>query len=223
MVFVQRHDLLVLTPQGRERLCERIRFSGEESADQMAELFGTSCIPGIVRRHAPCDGSLIGIGISFPLRRDGQRLRFAAAVTAAEIADVITPYALVEGAFECSVRPLQALARIKTLGLARPGNLGVYGAAALQMVTGLPYVHDRSDLDLIIRGETIDSLRHANERLSALEHDMAITVDVEVVLGCDGEAKLKELCSQQKTVLVKSMQTVDIMNKNHALGSLPAL
>ena len=57
-----------------------------------------SPIPAIVRRRHPGDQDAIGVGISFPIRQDDRRLRFAAAVTAAEIAAVISPYAIARAA-----------------------------------------------------------------------------------------------------------------------------
>ena len=101
-----------------------------------------------------------------------------------------------------------------------PGNLGVYGACALQLVTGLSYLHDRSDLDLIIRGEPIDGLRRINGMLAALESELGLAIDVEVLLGGGGAVKLKEFCSRQKTVLAKSIGSVEIVNKSSAIRSL---
>jgi phosphoribosyl-dephospho-CoA transferase len=219
---VRRHDLLVLTPEARARIGEQIRSSAETFAGLMADMFKSGRIPAIVRRHSPCDQTEIGVGISFPHHADGQRLRFATAVFPAEIVELISPYALVAGNFEAVVPPLRALRKIKAFALVRPGNLGVYGASALQVVTGMSYVHDRSDLDLIIRGESVDRLRGIDSVLSVLEREMAIKIDVEVVLGCRGEVKLKELCSRQKTVLVKSVLSVGLVNKEIAVRSLPA-
>lgn len=219
---IRRHDLLVLTPEARERICEQMRSSAGTFAGLMVDMFKSGRIPAIVRRHSPCDLTEIGVGISFPHHEDGQRLRFAAAVLPAEIVTLISPYALVDGNFEAVVPPLRALRKIKAFALVRPGNLGIYGASALQVVTGMRYVHDRSDLDLIIRGESIGSLRSIDSVLSVLEKEMAIKVDVEVVLGWRGEVKLKELCGKQKTVLVKSVLSVDLVNKEIAMRSLPA-
>lgn len=219
---VQRHDLLVLTTEGRERLCRNMRAGGAPSRDLMAELFGGFPIPAIVRRRAPCDQTGIGVGISFPVRENGQRLRFAAAVASSEIADMLSPYAIVERSWDMSIPPLRALRAIKDLDLTRPGNLGVFGASALQVVTGMDYLHSRSDLDLIIRREGIDSLQRIDRELSALERDMEIAFDVEVILGNGGGVKLKELCSRQKTILVKSILSVEIVNKHTAIQSLLA-
>jgi malonate decarboxylase holo-[acyl-carrier-protein] synthase len=220
MQQIHRHDLLVLTPEGRKRIGRQIRSSAGKFGDRMAEMFETTRIPAIVRRHSCCDQGGIGVGISFPVHEDGQRLRFAAAVMPAEIEEVMTPYVLADQAVESSLPPLRALRKIRDLGLTQPGNLGVYGAVALQMVTRMRYVHDRSDLDLVIRRESIDTLRRFDRRLPALESENDIKIDVEVVLGDVGEVKLKELCSQQKTVLVKSITSVDIVNKCNAIGFL---
>jgi phosphoribosyl-dephospho-CoA transferase len=220
MQQLRRHDLLVLTPEGRKRLSELLRASAETSGEQMSEMFNDSRIPAIVRRHSPCDQAGIGVGLSFPIREGDRRLRFAASVTPAEIKAVISPYVLADGAFETSVLTLRVLRKIMDLGLMQPGNLGVFGATALQMVTGMRYLHDRSDLDLIVRRESIDSLSHLNNALLGLEREMGLKIDAEVVLGDVGEAKLTELLSQQKTVLVKSLLSVDLLTISSAMSSL---
>jgi phosphoribosyl-dephospho-CoA transferase len=216
-----RHDLLFLTPKARERICGQIRSDRGIHGDQMAEAFASGLIPAIIRRYAPCDHSDIGIGISFPLIVAGERLRFATAVTSAEIDEMISPYAVLGRPLDTTLPLLKALEKVKGLKLTRPGNLGVYGASALQVVTGLNYVHDKSDIDLIIREESIDVLRHAKEVLSALERQIGVAIDVEVILGSGNAVKLKELCSQQKTVLIKSILAVHVINKREAIGSLP--
>ncbi len=219
---LQRHDLLSLTTEGRKRLCRHILDSDAPSRGLMAELFAEFPIPVIVRRQAPCDRTGIGIGISFPFRENDRRLRFAAAVAAGEIMEARSPEAIAGMASDVSVPALRALRTIQELGLVRPGNLGVFGASALQMATGMSYLHDRSDLDLTVRREDFASLRRLAGKLSALEGAMGIAFDVEVVLGDGGGVKLKELCSQQKTVLVKSIFSVGIVNKHTAIQSLLA-
>ena len=219
----RRHDLLLLTQAGLDRLAATIRVSEDPAGTRMADMFAGFRLPVIVRRHSACDQTGIGVGISFPHRENGQRLRFAAAVMPREITEVISPYAIADKHFETLAPPLSALRKIKEIGCVQPGNLGIYGASALQVVTGLRYLHAQSDLDLIIRGETIESLININSVLSALETEMGVKIDVEIVLGDSGEVKMKELLSHQKTVLVKSMTHVDVIEKQVALSLLPAI
>jgi len=195
-----------------------MRTSDAAFGERMAQSFEPAQIPAIVRRRAPCDQTGIGIGISFPFVEEDGRLRFATTVAPEDVVRRISPYDLVENALQMTMRPFGALQRVAEV--TRPGTLGIYGACALQTVTGLRYVHDRSDLDLVVCGETITGLRRMNSVLPELEREFGSTIDVEVILACGGGVKLKELCGRQKTVLVKSISAVEIINKSKAIETL---
>lgn len=82
-------------------------------------------------------------------------------------------------------------------------GLGVFGSTAMATVTGLPYLHDASDLDLVLTPEPGARLGALGEALSLFEIKYRIHVDAEVALGEGYYGKLKELLSGSQTILAK--------------------
>jgi phosphoribosyl-dephospho-CoA transferase len=200
-----------------------MRRSTAIGAARMAGLFAMGEIPGIIRRSAPCDGSGIGIGISFPLFEEGSRLRFATSVAAESIRAVQTPCDIIDLPFDSSVKPLQALAEIRQALPEWQGRLGVFGASALQIVTQLPYLHEGSDIDLVFNGGSPDALLEAHRVLQEVESLSGIRIDAEVIAGRRLGIKLCELFRNQKTVLAKTINSVEVLDRNEVLSLLGAV
>ncbi len=220
MTALQRHDLLMLTPACSERIGASMADDAVLHGKRMAQEFGAGNIPAIVRRSAPCDAGSIGVGISLPVRIDDHRLRFSAAVLPAEISAVISPFELLASAAPCASPQLDALNRVRADLPIGSGNLGVFGACALQLATGKDYLHAASDIDLLIRAESFAALCVTHAMLSEFERETSIRVDCEVVLANGGGVKLKELLSEQKSVLVKTMRSVELLSRAEAIASL---
>jgi phosphoribosyl-dephospho-CoA transferase len=188
----------------------------------MASLFATGTIPGIIRRSAPCDGSGIGIGVSFPLFEGGSRLRFASSVTAESICAVGMPCEIIDQPFDASVKPLAVLAEIKAALPGWQGKIGVFGACSLQFLTGLSYLHDGSDMDLIFDGGSPHALAEACRVLQECESSTGIRIDAEVIARRRFGVKLREIFSNQKTVLAKTINSVDILDRGDVMKLLEA-
>lgn len=217
---LRRHDMLFLKRNARMRIADVIRQSNLADALRMADAYLADRIPGIVRRGETCDGDGIGIGISFPIRSAGSRLRFATTVSEAEISEVFSPYAVTHLPFEARLKPLQVLNEVKRALPGWEGRLGVYGACALQILTGLSYVHEGSDLDLVFAGGTPETLFAGQRILRLIEESSGISIDAEVIIGGSHGLKLKELVSEQKTVLAKTRNSVEILIRQNVLQAL---
>lgn len=216
---LQRHDFIWLTQPARQRIAAEIGQSQSLNSLRMACALLATDIPGIVRRSAPCDIG-IGIGVSFPIRSEGNRLRFAASVAQGEIDSVISPYDVIELPFEAKLKPLQALESIKKMKACFSGRIGVYGATALQLLTGLRYIHDESDLDIVVEGGSPASLVEMNRELCELSGVMGLNIDAEVIVNGVCGIKLKELVSEQKNVLTKTMHSVELKCRRDVIQSL---
>lgn len=216
---LKRHDFIWLTQSARERIAADISQSQSPSAMRMACAFLASDIPGVVRRSSPCDIG-IGVGISFPMRSDGNRLRYAASVSPAEINSVTSPYEVIDLPFVAKFKPLLALEAIKQMESYSFVRFGVYGATSLQLLTGLNYLHDGSDLDLVIDGGSPDSLMEINNELYRLSMLVGVNIDAEVIVDGDYGVKLKELVGGQKCVLAKTLHSVELKKRRDVIQSL---
>jgi len=169
------HDLVRLTPRAVARI--------EAQAPAWTAASLRRAPWATVRRAHVTGGVAIGI-------RGAQRdERFAAVVQSDEITERVTPEMLNgraparhHGAFDA----LTAVVREARLhGLA----VGPIGAAGFELATGVTALHDRSDLDVLVRTQPGDS---ALPSLASAIATLPVRVDVEVAFADDYGAALAE-------------------------------
>jgi phosphoribosyl-dephospho-CoA transferase len=208
MIF-QRHDLVFSD-------WKKIDTSLIQNED-FKELILKNVLPGIVRRdeietttgdNYYSENEKVFIGFVHPYTKDGRRLRFAASVPGNKIIKLITPYEITKYNFEERTPTLKALSQI-----INEYNLGVWGSTSLEIITGLPYTHEKSDLDLIVKDfdqkELIELLSTCNE----VELSHGIKIDVEIHLRSGYGINLKEYASESDTLLGKGLRDVVLIDR----------
>ncbi len=209
MIF-QRHDLVFSD-------WKKIDTSLIQNED-FKELILKNVLPGIVRRdeietttgdNYYSENEKVFIGFVHPYTKDGRRLRFAASVPGNKIIKLITPYEITKYNFEERTPTLKALSQI-----INEYNLGVWGSTSLEIITGLPYTHEKSDLDLIVKDfdqkELIELLSTCNE----VELSHRIKIDVEIHLRSGYGINLKEYASESDTLLGKGLRDVVLIDRD---------
>ncbi|HOT85621.1 MAG: hypothetical protein KBB87_04525 [Candidatus Methanofastidiosum sp.] len=209
MIF-QRHDLVFSD-------WKKIDTSLIQNED-FKELILKNVLPGIVRRdeietttgdNYYSENEKVFIGFVHPYTKDGRRLRFAASVPGNKIIKLITPYEITKYNFEERTPTLKALSQI-----IKEYNLGVWGSTSLEIITGLPYTHEKSDLDLIVKDfdqkELIELLSTCNE----VELSHGIKIDVEIHLRSGYGINLKEYASESDTLLGKGLRDVVLIDRD---------
>jgi phosphoribosyl-dephospho-CoA transferase len=169
-------------------------------------------VPAIVCRQENLEDSLLCIGFSFPRIIDGVRLRAQSKVSPDCIIDHKTPFDVAK--YDKKLLPageiLEALISIGGSHI----EIGCFGSAALQLVTGLPYMRENSDLDIYLR---LHGNRHDLEiffqQLLEYEKKYDITVDAEIEYQGQYGIKLKELFASGKTMLGKGLYDVVLFDK----------
>ncbi len=185
----------------------------------LRELVAQGRVPGIARRDeahplatgAPhyTDADIVPIGFVYPYREYGMRVRHPSSVGGGDILRVTTPYELLSIEFGQRTAALRALASIS-------GSfpLGVWGSAAMEIITGLPYTDTLSDVDLLVRGCRSDELSELSREVSAAEATFSIRIDVEVALVNGYGINLKEYLSSSPEVLAKGVSDVILINRD---------
>ena len=228
MMLYKRHDLVWLSDAGKDHALRNIQECIPKVNDkEINELvFPVPQIPAIIRRQENADteslltdmgnpladAQLICIGFSSPKIIDGVRLRISSMVPSDCIIKHITPFDVVE--FDKKKLPCGELLE-KLIETGRNYNIkvGCFGAVAMQLATGLPYLHEKSDLDVYLRGEgRRRDLSLFFVRLSELEEQFNITIDAEIEYFGYG-VKLKELFATGNTVLAKGSYDVVLLDK----------
>jgi len=184
----------------------------------LRDLILEGTVPGIVRREEGLDGPLgknhysedetVYIGFVHPRKENGGRVRFGASISGADIRDAVTPFEIVRKDYHPRSTSLKML---KELGGRHA--IGVWGSNALEIVTGLHYTDDTSDLDVLhmFTGEE-DAMRLWKE-VNELEGMFGTRIDVELVTSDGYGINLKEYVQGGDTLLAKGLRDVILINR----------
>jgi phosphoribosyl-dephospho-CoA transferase len=208
MIF-QRHDLVF--SDWREIDTSLVQN------ENFKKLILQNVLPGIVRRdeiestqgeNYYSENEKVFIGFVYPYIENGRRLRFASSVPGNKIKKLITPYEISNYKFETRTSALSALSKIKN-----EFKIGVWGSTSLEIITGLPYTHDRSDLDLIVKNYSQDELISLLALCNEIESNFGIKIDVEIHLRSGYGINLKEFASESDSLLGKGLRDVVLIDR----------
>lgn len=161
------------------------------------------CLPAVVARRAADDPDpRLRLGIPLPPAEGKQRLSLR--VPLHDVARMHAPPALSEllaagdavvpQAWQESLHDLQSLAPAR-----------VFGAFAWQWLTALPYVHERSDIDLLWQVTDAAQAEALTAQLLAWETRHPHRLDGELCLPDGGAVNWRELAGRSRQVLVKRL------------------
>ena len=156
--------------------------------------------PAIVARRTADDADpRLRLGVPLPPAEG--KLRLALRVPARDVLRTTPPPAL-QTVLKGDIpqdwrRPLEVLQNI--------AEARVFGAFAWQHLTGLRYVHARSDVDLLWPIDTIAQADALAARLQAWEAEHDRRVDGELCLGRDAAVNWREYAGRSREVLVKRL------------------
>ncbi len=208
--MLQRHDLLEVSEGAWETmLAERADLHNIPIVASWA----ARRWPVIARRPAECDpfGALT-LGLPLPPSQGKRRLTF---VLTAEAHVVKRPPVLLCDAASFAPRPWRATIQ-DTLALGETlGRLPhVFGALLWQAVTGLPYITQHSDLDLLWEVTDLHDATLLVEELRRLEVASPVRLDGELLLengaGVHWQEVARSLQEPDRGMLVKSMRGVEM-------------
>ena len=142
---IRRHDLIFVSPAGWRSLLET---RADLAADAFVALWADRGWPLIGRRAAP--GEAHGVPLGLPLPPSAGKRRLALLAQAEDIASASPPPALksARGAAPPAWQP--TLDALDALASRHSVDVRLFGSLAWQVLTGLDYLTDRSDLDLLL-------------------------------------------------------------------------
>lgn len=215
----ERHTMLFLSKAGEECLWLHKESIYPDPAAWTAVWDRFCGIPVITRRRA-APGELIPVGMSLPIRQDGRRWRMASQVS---LEGVVKTVSAVQAAERCAEGALPFSPLIAEVIQQAPRSgfaVGLFGSAALEAVTGLPYCHANSDLDVLLLPQEDADLTALSGLLRRLEEKWGLRIDAEVALGGERYGKLAELLSGSGTILVKGGSAPVLCSTRTVLVSL---
>jgi phosphoribosyl-dephospho-CoA transferase len=155
----------------------------------------------------------VQLGVSFPFRDDGARVRASFALPPKRIGKAHSPYDVFRSMRSTSFEAVAALIGLRTLCDQHGIEVGLFGSAALQILTGLSYLEETSDIDAVVAPTSCAKLRVLHAGLSDLRHEYQRRFDVEVTLPDGDGIKLDELMSSTTTVLGRGIDGVRLLDR----------
>lgn len=225
-----RHTMVDFDPARRDAVAERLAAGLlpmhrlPEIEQRIRTVFVEAPIPGIVcAPKGPLAAGEIQLGVSFPFREDGVRVRAAVAVCGDAIAAVHSPWSLVDRLSPESFDGASDLLALVELGATHGIAVGFFGSAALQALTGLPYLEARSDIDAVVTAGSMAGLRDFHHDLAAFAGGCGRRLDVEVACPGGLGVKLSELVSDAATVLGRGLDGVRLVDRHRLVGEIDTL
>lgn len=222
---VDRHQLADLSRFDRGDLVAQVvegllpPFRDAMTVSRVRATLFAQALPGIVARpSAPIGEDRVQLGIAFPFRVSGGRVKSAVVVDARKVAAFTDPFvvargaAALGGAIGAALREFARIAQL--LGL----RLGVIGSAAMEIVTGLPYTTAGSDLDLVVAGGDVHALQAFSAAMQARRD--GVRVDAEVMLRPGGGVKLAEFVSGSRSLILKEISDVRLIAREEVIAAL---
>lgn len=215
---LHRHDLLQLTTAGYDHAITAIEpYQQAPYLPSPIQLF-PQALPPIVRAQIDTPSGLVAIGFASHMRQtDGVRLRGATFVPATEILARTTPFQIADQLNTYPHLKLKpALKELLMLAQAHGLVAGFFGSCALALVTGKPYLHPTSDIDVLLKvsadSSDLAGFYHCTQTLSQAT---GIPFDIEILCQNHQGAgiKLAEVMSPQTTVMAKSLYGPQVLRK----------
>ncbi|MFL6531774.1 MAG: malonate decarboxylase holo-ACP synthase [Pseudomonas sp.] len=161
--------------------------------------------PVVVRRALSSPGH-VAVG----LRGRTREQRYAASMPVATIQRRVRPEDLCHVESHRDLPALIALAQLRPLLDACGWTWGVSGSAGFELATGVEALHERSDLDLILRTPHRLNRLQAKELLALLDAS-ACAVDMQLQTPC-GAIALREWAGSSRRVLLKDDAQARLVN-----------
>lgn len=203
-----RHDLVFVSPQGwRAMLAAR----ADLAADPLVARWPREGWPAIRRRARPEEPDGIALGVPLPPSAGKRRLSFL--VQDDDIAGIARPPLL---RAVCESAPLAwqyALDRLDEAAARHALEARVYGSLAWGTLTGLDYVTDRSDLDLLLQIDRTTDLDRLTAAIAAIEAVAPMRIDGELVREDGAAVNWREFHAGSDQVLVKRIDGVGLFDR----------
>lgn len=191
----QRHDLVWLDPEGD--------YSAELS------LWVNAGYPCVIPRQ---DAGLSGVlKVAWSLPRDKSASgRLAQTVPLAAIVSRQSPLALVElSALVASAGFDNIIQQLRALDI----NVGLYGSFAWQLLTQQQYVHEQSDIDILISVKNFTQLKILPPLLEKLAQICQRRIDGEIIFPDGCAVAWREWFSPNEQLLVKTLYRVELIER----------
>jgi phosphoribosyl-dephospho-CoA transferase len=204
---MRRHDLTFVNPSAwRSLLATRADLAG----DRLVARWVDSGWPLIGRRAMP--GEVHGVALGLPLPPFAGKRRLSFLMQPQDIISTSRPLALSSasrGAPREWWSTLDALAALASQHLV---EARVFGSLAWRVLTGLDYLTDRSDLDLLLQVDRDTDLPRLAAGVAAIEAAAPMRLDGEFVRDDGAAVNWREFHAGAPQILVKTVGGIALLD-----------
>jgi phosphoribosyl-dephospho-CoA transferase len=214
----QRHDLFRIDALHWQALAA---MQGEGTRAYWLREWGSHGWPVIVRRDDGESGP-DSVAVGVPLPPACGKLRIALHVPRLAVAARLSPVPLADCRRAAPPRWGTILDQLEALGEAIAIAPGVCGSLLWQHLTGLAYLHDASDIDVLWRVRSLGQACAIAGALPAIEHRTGIRVDGEILSARGWGVHWREFGTQAAEVLVKTCRSAQLRSRADVIEHLDA-
>ncbi len=205
-----RHDLVFISPGRWDAM---LSGRGDLAADPLVAMWSSRGWPTIRRRAMPDEPRGVALGLPLPPSAGKKRISFLLADE--DVAAVTRPPSL-DAARESAPPAWSAtLDRLAELAARHSVEARVFGSLAWQALTGLAYVTERSDLDLLLDVRPDTDLDRLTGEVAAIEAGAPMRLDGELVRDDGTAVNWRELHAGADQVLAKRIEGVSLIARKH--------
>ena len=206
---VGRHDLVYVSPQGWRAM---LAAHGDLADDWLIARWSDEGWPMIRRRPTPGEPTGVALGLPLPPSAGKRRLSFL--LQPDDIISIARPPLLNSASGSAPPVWCPTLERLGELALRRSVEARVFGSLAWRILTGLDYLTDRSDLDLLLDVRRETDLDRLVADIAAVEADAPMRLDGELMRGDGAAINWREFHTGAREVLVKSIDGVALLDRD---------
>lgn len=204
-----RHDLIFVSRNGWRAL---LATRSDLAVDPLAARWPDAGWPTIRRRPMP--GEIGGVALGLPLPPSAGKRRLSFLLQAHDIDAIARPPSLTSAKLSAPRAWWPTLDRLNELALSHWVEARVFGSLAWQTLTGLDYLSERSDLDLLLDVHGDTDLDDLVEGLARIEARAPMRIDGELMREDGAAVNWREFHAGTGEVLVKRLDGVGLLDKS---------
>jgi phosphoribosyl-dephospho-CoA transferase len=206
---IGRHDLVFISPEGWRAI---LATRGELAADPLVARWSDRGWPTIRRRATPGEASGVALGLPLPPFAGKKRLCFL--LQSDDVTSIARPPLLNDVRASAPRSWWPALDRLDELAFRHSVDARAFGSLAWRALTGLDYLTDRSDLDLLLDVGRDTDLDRLVTDVAAIETNAPMRLDGELMREDGAAVNWRELHAGAGEVLVKSIEGVHLLDRD---------
>lgn len=214
----QRHDLVRVDESHWQTL---VATQGDGTRAYWLREWGARGWPVIIRRDDN-ESSPESVAVGVPLPRSSGKLRVAQHVPRVAVAARLPPVLLADCRHAAPRGWGAVLDQLEALGDATATAPGVCGSLLWQHLTGLEYLHDASDIDVLWRVTSLSQACAIAGALPEIEHCTGIRVDGEILSARGWGVHWREFGTQPPEMLVMTRGNAQLRSKADVFAHLEA-